>query len=257
MHVAITGASSGLGEALAREYAQAGATLTLVARRKDLLETLAAELRSTPVRVVPWDLGDPERATGWVDAAEAELGPIDVLLNNAGMDNPGPTAAQDPALIDRILKLNLHTPMRLSVCVLKRMLEAGRAGTIVNVTSVAGLAAPPLQTFYGASKAGLAMFSETLRREHRRTPVNVLTVYPGPIPTAMSDAAYLVYGGREGKAGAGPEGKPEVFARKVRRAVDKRSARVIYPSFYALSRYLPWLAQWVSGQLVDGRARLP
>ncbi len=85
MHVALTGASSGIGEALAREYARGGAKLTLVARRKELLEKLAAELGGA--HVVPLDLSDVAKATSWLEGARAANGPIDILINNAGIEN--------------------------------------------------------------------------------------------------------------------------------------------------------------------------
>jgi short-subunit dehydrogenase len=256
MHVAITGASSGIGEALAREYARVGARVTMLARRKERLDHLVAEL-GDHVRALPWDLSDSARACDWIDGAEAELGPLDVLINNAGMDRVAPSSQLDPELIDQMLRLNLHTPIRLSCFVLRRMLETSRRGTIVNVASVAALAAPPMQTCYGASKAGLAMFSETLRVEHRRTPVNVLTIYPGPVRSEMSEESIEAYGGRQSLAGAGPEGTPEVLAKKIRRAVERRRARLFYPGLYAITRYLPWLSHQIAGRLVDGTGKPP
>src|SRR5262245_17354796 len=94
MHVAITGASSGIGEALAREYGRHGAKLTLVARREELLRRLAGEIGGD-VFVAPHDLSLPEGAEGWIASAEAAHGPIDVLVNNAGIEKTGPTAEAD------------------------------------------------------------------------------------------------------------------------------------------------------------------
>ena len=87
MHVAITGASSGIGAAIAREYAKAGAKLTLIARRKELLDQLAADVGGA--HVVPHDLADVGRATEWLPRARELNGPIDVLVNNAGIENIG------------------------------------------------------------------------------------------------------------------------------------------------------------------------
>src|SRR4051812_37205864 len=92
MHVAITGASSGIGEALAREYVRAGARVTLVARRRELLDTVAASLPAGSTFVIAADLGAPERAAEFVAPAEEALGPIDVLVNNAGMQVVAPIA---------------------------------------------------------------------------------------------------------------------------------------------------------------------
>ena len=108
MHIAITGASSGIGAALARELANVqGVRLTLVARRKPLLDQLAAELK-VPMRVVPHDLSDPARAADWIAAAEETHGPIDVLVNNAGVQVVGPTASIDLAKAEEMLRGELR-----------------------------------------------------------------------------------------------------------------------------------------------------
>jgi short-subunit dehydrogenase len=242
MHVAITGASSGIGAALAREYARAGAGVTLVARREELLRQLAAELGGR-CHVAACDLADCERAPGWIAGAQAALGPIDVLVNNAGVQNTGPALAAplDGAL--DVLRTNLEAPLRLTHALLPEMLARG--GVLVNVASVAGLVPPPLQAWYGASKAGLAAFSEALAGELRGSRVHVLTVYPGPVKTAMADAAYAAFGGRHGVVGLLPEGRPEVLARRIRHAVERRRPRLVYPRFYAIARLFPWFGRWL------------
>jgi len=251
MHVAITGASSGIGEALAREYGRHGAKLTLVARREELLRRIAAEIGGH-VFVVTHDLSLSDRADGWIAASEAAHGPIDVLVNNAGIENTGPTADADVEEAERVLHTNLHTPLRLMRSLAPAMIARG-SGIFVNVASVAALAPTPLQAWYGASKAGLAAFSEAFRGELKGTGVQVVTVYPGPVTTAMADRAYAAFGGRKGTVGLMPEGRPEVLARLVRRAVEKHKARVIYPRFYVITRLFPWLARW----LVDAGSPRP
>jgi short-subunit dehydrogenase len=244
MHVAITGASSGIGEALVRAFAKSGAKLTLVARRRELLEKLDAETGGGAC-IVAQDLSDPTNATEWIAAAERRHGPIDVLVNNAGMENIGLAATSDPAEGVKLLNLNLVSPLLITRALLPRII-ARKSGTIVQVASVAALAAPPGQSWYGASKAGLAMFAETLRPELKGTGVHTLCVYPGPVKTAMGDAAFEKYGGRSGAAGRAPEGTAEELARLVVRAVAKRQARVIYPRFYGLTWWLPWLARAIT-----------
>lgn len=244
-HVVITGASSGIGEALALACAGEGARLTLVARRRDLLEKLATR---TGVRchIIERDLGEPPPAD-WLDEAKAALGPIDVFVNNAGMENTGPTHASSVEVGLRVLRLNLETPLVIIRHLLPELIARG--GAIVNVASVAGLAPVPQQTWYGASKAGLAAFSESLRGELLGTKVQVLTVYPGPVTTAMAEAAYLVYGGRTGVAGRMPEGKPDVLATQIVRALGTRKARLIYPRAYVFARWFPWLARALTDRL--------
>jgi short-subunit dehydrogenase len=135
------------------------------------------------------------------------------------MENIGAAATSDPAV---------------GVRVLPAMIARG-TGSLVQVASVAALVAPPGQTWYGASKAGLAQSSETLRSELTGTGVHACTVYPGPIKTPMGDAAFAKYGGREGPAGRAPEGTPERLAELILRAVAKKQARVVYPRFFALA----------------------
>jgi short-subunit dehydrogenase len=242
MHVAVTGASSGIGEAIAREYAAAGADVTLVARRRPLLEKLAGELRARTA-VVEHDLSDPARAADWIAAAEAKLGPIDVLVNNAGMQIIGPTAEANVDSADALLRTNLLTPLRLVRAVLPAML-ARQHGAIVNIASLAALAPTPGMTWYNASKGGLAAASESLRGELLSSGVHVVTVYPGIVDSAMARAGLDAY--EQSRALAlQPRGTPDELARLVRRAVDRRHARVIYPRVYHAARWMPAVTRWV------------
>lgn len=241
LHVVVTGASAGIGAAIVREYAAAGARLTLVARRRELLEPLAAAARA-PTHIVTADLRDLDAATDWVPAAEAALGPIDVLVNNAGVQLIGPSASVDLAASEAMLTLDLLVPMRLCVAVLPGML-ARRSGTIINIASMAAIAPTPGMFYYSAAKGGLGAASEALRGEVRRSGVHVLTVYPGPVATDMEIAGRARY-----QAGLVvnnlPVGDPAVLARRVRRAAERRKARVIYPRFYWLSRWFPGTTSW-------------
>jgi short-subunit dehydrogenase len=243
MHVAITGASSGIGEALARELAGADPahTLTLVARRADRLAALVAELGAGRARPIAHDLGDPARATAWVAEAEVAFGPIDCLVNNAGMLVIGDSAATDPDACRRVVDLNLTSPMLLVRHLLPGMI-ARRRGLVVNVTSLAAIAPMPMQTYYGASKAGLAAFSESLRGELAGTGVHVLTVYPGPVTTAMGEAGYVGFGGRDAVPPM-PEADPAKLARAIHRAMDAQAPRLIYPRVYGLARVFPGLTR--------------
>jgi short-subunit dehydrogenase len=256
MHIVVTGASSGIGDALAREFGRiAGAKLTLIARRKAALEKLAAEIEA-PSFVLPHDLSDEARATAWITDAEKAHGPIDVMINNAGVENTGYAAEADPARGQSLLRTNLVVPVLIMRALAPEMI-ARRGGTLVNIASVASYSAQTLQAWYGASKAGLAMFSEVLRTELRRHRVRVVTVYPGPIATPMAEAAYAVYGGKKSIAGRLPEGSPVVLARLVRRAVERGKKRVIYPGFYKIAWYVPWFARWLGDQTtIEAHPRL-
>jgi uncharacterized protein len=243
MHVVVTGASSGIGAAIARRFSQAGAAVTLVARRAAELEVVAASL-ATRCHIVVHDLSVPEHAAVWLDSAVAELGPVDVLCNNAGAQVIGATGRLDVDEGERSLRLNLLTPLRLTRAVLPAMLARG-AGTVVDVASMAALAPTPGMTYYNAGKGGLAAASEALRGELLGTGVHVVTVYPGIIPdTDMAQKGLVAY--EAGRALAlQPRGTAAGLADRIVRAVERRKARVIYPRMNALARWFPGTTRWV------------
>src|SRR4029079_8776147 len=216
MHVAVTGASSGIGEAIAREFARAGADVTLVARRKEILERIAKELPGRSF-VAAHDLTDPARAADWIPPAETALGPIDVLISTAGFLTLGQVVSFDPEEGERMLNINLLTPARLMRAVLPGMLER-KSGVIVNVTSIAAVVALPGWVYQASSKAGSATFSEALRAELKGTGVHVLTVYPGLTDTPMAQGGLDAYG-RKGLAGMMPLGSAATLAKRLRRAI--------------------------------------
>jgi short-subunit dehydrogenase len=242
LHIVVTGASSGIGAALVQAFSTAGAAVTLIARRLEAMRALAGELGS-PTHVARCDLSVPETCAAWIPEAIAALGPIDVLINNAGVQVIDPTHLVDVEAGERSLALNLVAPLRLTRAVLPSMLERGR-GTIVNITSMAALAPTPGMTYYNASKAGLAAASEALRGELLRTPVNVVTVYPGIIQTDMATPGLARYGTSRALA-AQPRGDALVLAQLVVGAVHRGRARVIYPRFNALARSFPGITRWV------------
>jgi short-subunit dehydrogenase len=242
MHVAITGASSGIGAALAREFGTREHVVTLVARRRALLEELAGTL-AAKTHVAVADLSDTTHCRDWIAAAELALGPIDVLINNAGSTMVRRFVDIDVDDAERMLRLDLVNPLRLTRAVLPAMI-ARRSGTIVDVCSVAAFAALLGTTYYAAAKAGLAAASEVLRGELRGTGVHVVTVYPGPIRTAMSTQAFDSFEDHWTKRLAA-EAAPEKLAVKIRQAVEQRRSRVIFPGGYRLVRHVPNVTRWL------------
>ena len=283
-HAVVTGASSGIGATLARELAAHGWSITLVARREALLHTLAAELRALGARthVVARDLGDWSRepteggrtgsaevptaslanssaspTTDWLAGAEAALGPIDVLVNNAGVQIIDPTVDVAPEDGEALLRLDLMAPLRLTQAVLPAMLARG-AGTIVDVASMAALAPTPGMFHYNAAKAGLAAASESLRGELRGTGVHVVTVYPGVIDTtAMARAGLAKFDASSRVLAWTPRGREDVLATLVRRAIERRRARVIYPHSGVLARWFPAATRWLLDRFTPRLSRRP
>lgn len=248
MHIAITGASSGIGASYARHFSARGHALTLVARREDHLRALARGLDAGKAHVAVHDLSDPRRAAAWIPAAEAALGPIDVLVNNAGVQIVGRTSEVDPEEAERLFAIDLLAPLRLTRAVLPAML-ARSSGTIVDVASMAALAPTPGMTHYNAAKAGLAAASESLRGELRGTGVHVVTVYPGIIGTTDMAKAALEKYEPSTLVSNFPQGTEAKLAELTLRAIERRIDRVIYPRSGVLSRWFPGTTRWVLDRL--------
>jgi short-subunit dehydrogenase len=176
----VTGASGGIGTHIARALAGAGANVAVSGRRIDALESVVAELREVGVRAeaVPADLGDPGNAEAVIDRSESALGPIDVLVNNAGVEFASAFAGQPSEELRATLEINLMAPVVLTRRVLPGMLERGR-GHVVFIASVAGKAPTPYEAVYAASKAGLIGLASSLRVEYRKAPVGFSVVCPG------------------------------------------------------------------------------
>lgn len=247
MHALVTGASAGIGEALSRELARRGMDVTLVARRKAALERVAAELASVHhvrAHVIAVDLSDPSVVDAVLAEAEAALGPIDVLVSNAGFMTLGPVATFDPAEADRLIAVNFLTPVRLVRSVLPGMIRRGQ-GTVVTVTSIAAFVTLPGWAYQSGSKKACATFSEALRHELEGTGVHALTVYPGLNDTAMTRDGLVSYG-ESAIAKMMPVGDPATFARLIADAIAKKRRRLVFPRFYWLVRWFPRISQWLS-----------
>jgi short-subunit dehydrogenase len=189
--VLLTGATRGIGRALAERLAAEGARLALVARSEGPLRELAGRLGAHAFAV---DLADETAVRGLIGRIESEAGPIDVLINNAGVSNIGYVLDQKPDDVERLFRTNLLTPIHLCQQVIPRMLARG-SGHVVNVASIAAVMTPPGLVHYGASKAGLAHYTAGLRMDLRGLPVGLTLVQIGSTATDMDDAtqAYPPY----------------------------------------------------------------
>lgn len=183
--VILTGGSEGVGAACARLFALAGARLMLVARGRKKLEALAEELRDkTHVEIFPMDVSDPDACSNMLKKADYEFGRIDVLVNNAGYHARGPVEANSADDLGRIIDVNLRAPIVLTRLALPYLRKSDDAA-IINVASLAGRAPVPGSATYGASKAGLRMFSYALAEELQDSNIKIAVVSPGPIDTGF------------------------------------------------------------------------
>jgi short-subunit dehydrogenase len=183
-HVVITGGSRGIGAAMAYQFAAQGARVTLVARNVDALTRVAAQISGAYVVA---DLTDDAVVDTLIDQIEDLHGPIDVLVNNAGLETSTPLAVEDKREIRAVCRVNLEVPMLLTRQVLPRMLARG-AGHLVFVSSLAGTAGFPGMAVYAGTKAGIFNFVASLSRELKDSPVNITTLSPGPVATEMWDS---------------------------------------------------------------------
>jgi short-subunit dehydrogenase len=179
-HVVITGGSRGLGAELGRAFTSAGAAVTLVARSEGELKQRATEMGADYLVA---DLREP---AGVVDRIERSM-PIDVLVNNAGIDAVGPFTGLTPEALRELYSVNAVAPAELTRQVLPGMLERGH-GRVVFISSLSAQVALPGLTAYSATKAAVSQFAEGLRSELRGRPVGITTVEVGPIATEMYDA---------------------------------------------------------------------
>ncbi len=239
-HVVLTGGAGAIGRALAAALRRARPTtrLTLVDRDEAGLREAARALGGETA-IAAWDLAELDL----LPARVASLGEIDVLVNNAGFMELRSLTATPWALGERLLTVDLLSPLKLMALVAPQMAERGR-GTIVNVASMAGVVPLRGAAYYGAAKAGLAMASEVAHAELAERGVHVVTVYPGPVRSALEGRARAQLPSTW-LARAMPLGDPDTLAAKIADAIERRQARVIYPRFYDLaSRIAPLAARF-------------
>ena len=183
----ITGASGGIGAAVAKALHAAGATITISGTRANVLEELKAALGGQRVHVVPCNLSSAEDVEKLVPSAEAAMGGLDILVNNAGITRDGLAMRMKDDDWQAVLDVNLTSSFRLARAAMKLMMKK-RWGRIVSVTSVVGVTGNPGQANYVASKAGLIGLSKSLAQELASRNVTVNCVAPGFITTAMTEA---------------------------------------------------------------------
>ena len=232
-NVLVTGASSGIGAALARLLAERGATVGLVARRKDRLEEVLADCRKTSPESRLWtaDLADVEGAARLVLEAWDDFGYLDVLVNNAGMPKRRHVADVTADDLDETMRVNFFAPVRMSMAVLPKMLERG-SGSIVNVSSLGGRLGIKHETAYCASKFALCGWSESMAIDLWNEPVDVRLIIPGAIDTEIWDKPT-----DEPPLYDGPKEPPETVAEGIVAAIEGGQFEHYLPDMKGIVEY--------------------
>ena len=190
--VLITGGSRGLGLVLAREFAAAGARIALCARNAHELDEARVDLegRGATVLTVPCDVTQPAEVMALIDHVQATLGPVEVLVNNAGVITVGPLPTLTVSDVEESLLVHVFGPLYTSLAVLPGM-RARQAGRIVNIASIGGKVSVPHLLAYSTGKFGLTGLSEGMRAELRREGIVVTTVCPGLMRTGSPRHAFF------------------------------------------------------------------
>lgn len=185
----VTGASSGMGRHFVKTLADAGARVVCAARRLDEIETAAAEIRAAggEAVAVALDIGDTDNVTAAFDAAEKAFGTIDLLVNNAGQIVFLPFPDITDEAWDNLMNVNLKGCMRMSREFSKRLIAAGKPGSIVNITSITGQQTKPYLSIYGTAKAALIHFTKQLAIDLLPYGIRANSIAPGYFRTAMVD----------------------------------------------------------------------
>ena len=203
--VIVTGSTKGLGRAMAQGFAEAGATVVVSSRKQELCDQVAAEITASTGATaagIACHVGDWDAIPGFVDAVVERFGPIDVLVNNAGI-NPTSAAIVDftPELWRKIFSVNVEGPLRMSSVVAPVMRDNG-GGSIVNIATVGAYIGPPGSSAYGASKAALLNLTKTMSKEFAPWNIRVNAISPGPIKSELTEGAEKATPGFYERAGS-------------------------------------------------------
>lgn len=252
----ITGASSGIGEACAYEFARRKANLILTGTREDKLKEVQAKCLAYGVEcaVLPYDLSDLEGIDNLVEDALACFAGIDIVFNNAGISQRA-KAGDTVFDVDRkIMDVNYFAPIKIAKCILPDLIRNG-GGTFVTTTSISGRFGFPLRSAYSASKHALYGFFESLRAEYYAQNIRTVMVCPGRVKTNISYYALEKDGSRHGKLDAGQAGgiSPERAAKKIVRAVCRQKPEVLVGGKELLmvyfKRFIPGLNRLLSRKI--------
>lgn len=238
----ITGASSGIGEECAYQFAREGAKLILTALEADILEKVkikCLEYGAADVAPLPFDLSQTSELDALAQKAISLFGQVDILYNNAGISQRGTTIETDMSVINKIMDVNYFAPVILTKAVLPQMIQNG-GGQLIVTTSIAGRFGFPLRCAYSSSKHALYGFFETVQAEYFDQNINVTIVCPGRVQTNISFYALEKDGKQHGKLDKGQAGgitAPKA-ARKIVNAVYHKKREVLVGSKELLMAYI-------------------
>ena len=225
----ITGASSGIGKALAVAFSNAGAKIILSGRRIEALQDVADGL-ATASLLLPFEVTDYDALASKVEAAWNWAGQVDILVNNAGVSQRSLAIKTDPQVYTDLINIDLIAPIWLTQLQLPRMVAAGGAH-IIAISSVAGRIGPPLRTAYAAAKHGLIGYMDSLRTEVSvRHNIHVTNVLPGSVSTNVSRNALTADGSSRGKSDANIDNgdDPADLAAEILQAVRDKTPELIF-----------------------------
>lgn len=250
----LTGASSGIGEALAYELAGQGAILVLSARSEAKLEALKASLANADMHLVlPLDLSEPEHFSAALDTVIQQKGRLDILINNGGISQRGLVRDIDVSVHREVMEINYFGTIALTKTALPPLLEAG--GMVVNIASVAGKVGGQSMSGYAASKHALIGFMDCLRAEEAGNGLKVLNVCPGFVKTNISRNARTADGSQFGEmADSIASGiSPQSCAQSIVQAMKSDKREVVIGT--GLSGWAPTLKRFFPGLLMTMAAR--
>lgn len=251
----ITGASSGIGEALALAFHQAGAKLILSARREDELKRVQTACGGEPnTQILPLDVTNAEELPQKINAALATFGGLDIVVLNAGITQRSRARETDESVYRRLMEVNFFAPEAMARAVLPAMLAQG-SGQFVVISSVAGKFGVPMRSGYSATKFALHGFFEALRAEEERNGIHVTVVCPGYIQTNISLSALRGDGRKHAKmdselANGMP---PDECARQILRGVAAKRKEIVVAAarekmLVYMKRFLPDLLANILGR---------
>jgi short-subunit dehydrogenase len=248
--IVVTGASSGIGEEVARQAARAGGRVVLAARRADRLQALEESIRAGGGQAfaVPTDVRERSQVENLMKAAVDKWGSLDVLFNNAGLSYDEPLVKMDPQKVHEELEVNLVGVIDCAQAALKRMLMQ-RSGHIVNVASIAGLISLPGNSIYNATKWGVVGFSEALNREVSRFGVRVTAFCPGFVATDFSPRLKGIRDNHPGMQNLPGVMRVDYVGRQAVWLMQNPRRRYIIPHSWTIlvwaAQTFPWGADWV------------